>query len=175
MSTKTEKYRAICEKQENKYGNCLTIVIGKYDGRDAAFLLQNMFPITEDYLDHIHTRNGNPVSVTHSLQEEIRSNLKRVRLLISKGSKLVFPDILRLERLMKIEIKEKHYQHLKQDNGIFRKFDSVTDKATIEKIVVSTDCETIKLDNNKIGLVINKKDENILNQIESKNIRHKTL
>lgn len=52
-------FRQFMIKQIEKYGNCLTIVIGGYDGKQAAFLLQNMFPITEKYLDHIHTRNNN--------------------------------------------------------------------------------------------------------------------
>jgi hypothetical protein len=67
MSTRIEKYKAILQKQAARYGKCLTIVLGKFDGKDCAFLLQNMFPITEEYLDHIHTKNGNPVPVKYTL------------------------------------------------------------------------------------------------------------
>ena len=34
---------------------CDTIIIGKYKNREQAFLLQNMFPVTEKYIDHIDT------------------------------------------------------------------------------------------------------------------------
>ena len=104
MSSRYEKYYQIAEKQKAKYGNSLGIVLGEYDGKKAAFLVQNMFPITENYLDHIHTRNGNPVPVKHSLQEKIKSHVQKVKLLLSKGKKVVFPDIPRLEKLMIAEI-----------------------------------------------------------------------
>jgi hypothetical protein len=88
----------------DKYGNCLTIVMGEYDGKQAAFLLQNMFPITEKYLDHIHTRNNNPVPVKHSIQTEISTKMKRILQLHARGKKIVFPDISTLESLMLKEI-----------------------------------------------------------------------
>lgn len=107
-----EKVQAIHDKQQAKYGKCLTIVLGDFDGRKAAFLLQNMFPITEKYLDHVHTRNGNPVPVKHSIAQEVRTNLQQLRQLIYRGKKVVFPDVQRLENLMLTEL-----QHEKKDNS----------------------------------------------------------
>ena len=104
MSSRTEKFQAIMDKQVARYGRCLTIVIGEYDGRQAAFLIQNMFPVTEKYLDHIHTRNGNPVPVRHSIARQIRSNATRARQLVYNGKNVVFPDIRRLENLMRAEL-----------------------------------------------------------------------
>lgn len=104
MSTRVEKFKAIRDKQQAKYEKCLTIVIGEFDGRKAAFLLQNMFPITEKYLDHIHTRNGNPVPVKYIIAQEVRSNMQRLRQLINRGKKVVFPDVQRLEKLMLAEL-----------------------------------------------------------------------
>lgn len=63
LSTRYEKYQSIYNKQVKKYDECITIVLSEYDGERAAFLLQNMFPVTEKYLDHLHTRNNNPVPV----------------------------------------------------------------------------------------------------------------
>lgn len=74
--------------------------MGEYDGKQAAFLLQNIFPITEKYLDHIHTRNNNPVPVKYSIQTEISTKMKRILQLHERGKKIVFPDISRLESLM---------------------------------------------------------------------------
>ena len=97
-------FYAISNKQIEKYGNCLTIVIGEYDGKQAVFLLQNMFPITEKYLDHIHTRNNNPVPVKYSIQTEVSTKMKRILQLHARGKKIVFPDISRLECLMLGEV-----------------------------------------------------------------------
>lgn len=104
LSSRVEKFQAIYDKQIEKYGNCLTIVMGEYDGKRAAFLLQNMFPITERYLDHIHTRNNNPVPVKYSIQVEIITKMKRILRLHARGKKVIFPDISRLENLMLNEV-----------------------------------------------------------------------
>lgn len=106
MSSKIEKYELLQKKQIEKYGHCLTIVIGEYDNRKSAFLLQNMFPITKEYLDHIHTRNGNPVPVKFSLTKQVSQNMQKIKQLEARGKKVVFPNIKRLENLMLSEIKE---------------------------------------------------------------------
>ena len=77
LSSRVEKFKAIHDKQVAKYGKCLTIVLGEFDGKEAAFLLQNMFPIRDYYLDHIHTRNNNPVPVKHSIHREVTTSLKQ--------------------------------------------------------------------------------------------------
>lgn len=45
LSSRVEKFKAIHDKQVTKYRKCLTIVLGEFDGKEAAFLLQNMFLI----------------------------------------------------------------------------------------------------------------------------------
>ena len=106
LSSRVEKFKAIHDKQMAKYGKCLTIVLGEFDGKEAAFLLQNMFPIRDYYLDHIHTRNDNPVPVKHSIHREVTTRMKKIRQLHSKGKKVVFPDIDRLEQIMLAEVKD---------------------------------------------------------------------
>lgn len=107
LSSRVDKYKAIYDKQLERYGESLGIYIGSFDGNPSAFLIQNMFPITEDYLDHIHTRNGNPVPVKNNISYEVKSRIQKARQLTAKGKKVVFPDIIRLENLMLDEIKQK--------------------------------------------------------------------
>lgn len=104
LSSRVEKFKALHDKQIARYGNCLTIVLGEFDGKQAAFLLQNMFPIREYYLDHVHTRNHNPVPLKYSIRRKISTNMKQIRQLHSRGKKIVFPDITRLERIMLEEL-----------------------------------------------------------------------
>ncbi len=85
LITLVEKVPAIHDKQVKKYGRCLTIVLEEFDGREGAFLLQNILPIRAYYLDHIHTRNNNPVPVKHSIHKEASTNMKRLRQLHAKG------------------------------------------------------------------------------------------
>ena len=106
LSTKVEKYQSIYNDKVSKRGNCDTIVIGEYDGLKAAFLLQNMFPIREVYIDHVHTRNGNPVPVKEITKQEIIQKVKKLQQLLKRGIKPVFTEFSRLEQLMLSEQKE---------------------------------------------------------------------
>jgi len=106
MSTRIQKFTAHIKKDIERYGECLKIVIGEYAGTDAAFLLQNMFPILPKYIDHIHLIRENPVPVDSRLQVVINRNFRELLRLHRKGIKIVFPDIARLERLMIEESEE---------------------------------------------------------------------
>lgn len=85
----------------NARKQCKGIVLGEYDDRKAAFLIQNMFPVTEEYIDYIHTKNGNPVPVKKELQKKIRKNIKSLLTLNAKGITVTFTDITRLEEMLK--------------------------------------------------------------------------
>ncbi|MCD7959550.1 MAG: hypothetical protein LUF89_08790 [Ruminococcus sp.] len=106
LSSKVEKYQVIVKKQKSHYGKSLGIYIGSFDGRKSVFLIQNMFPITEKYLDHIHTRNGNPIPVKENVRREVESRVKRAYQLYKRGKKVVFPNIEKLEALMLAELKK---------------------------------------------------------------------
>ena len=79
-------------------------LLARYTKKDL-FTIQNMFPITDYYLDHIHTRNNNPVPVKHFIHKEVSTRMKKIRLLHSRGKKVVFSDIDRLEKIMLDELK----------------------------------------------------------------------
>jgi hypothetical protein len=100
MSSQTGKFEKFVKKDIDRYGECLKIVIGEYASVKAVFLLQNMFPILPRYIDHVHLVKNNPVPVDTRLQEKIDSNFRKLLRLHKKGFAIVFPDILRLEKLM---------------------------------------------------------------------------
>lgn len=105
MSSQIDKYKKIYDKQIEKYGKCNTVVLGKYCGNETAFLIQNMFPITNKYIDHIHTKNGNPVPVHTKIQKELNRNIEKVFQLMARGKNIVFPNVKRIEQLMLEELK----------------------------------------------------------------------
>lgn len=88
MSSKVEKYRNLQKQKIIKNGICDTIVIGKYRSRNCAFLIQNIFPITEKYIDHIDTVRNKAVSVVEGTQKEIENKVKKIFKLKSKRNKL---------------------------------------------------------------------------------------
>jgi hypothetical protein len=100
MSSRLDKYNAVIEKDIKRYGSCLKILIARYGDGQSAFLFQNMFPILPKYIDHVHTVAGIPMAVNPVVQEEIKKRFKEIRRLHTRGVKMVFPDITRLEKLM---------------------------------------------------------------------------
>lgn len=108
MSSKVDKYNKIREAKIAKYSSCDTILIKKFMGKDSVFLLQNMFPTIEKYVDHCHMVNGEETKVINQIADEIERVFNKVMKLIEKGKKVVFTDI---EKDMKIMLKE-----LKEEN-----------------------------------------------------------
>lgn len=104
QSSRVEKYRNIMKRKIEKYRKCNTIVIGNFGGKDNAFLIQNMFPIIEKYVDHEHTAGGLSVNIHNALCELIVSNAKEVLSYYNCGHNIIFPNITKIYELMKKEL-----------------------------------------------------------------------
>ena len=104
MSSQIEKFRTIVEKDTVRYGKCVKIYIGEYANKQNAFLFQNMFPILPKYISHIHTIQQNPIPASQKLQTILDRIFREVLRLHRRGSKVVFPNITRLEKLMLDEL-----------------------------------------------------------------------
>lgn len=102
ISSKVEKYKKIIQNKMKKYKKCDTIVIGNYRGREHAFLIQNMFPITEKNIDHIDTIEGKALKVPSETRRDIERKVEKVLLLKEKGINLIFPNVDKItEKLLK--------------------------------------------------------------------------
>ena len=106
MSSKVEKYRLIRNKKLEKYGRCDTILIRKFLGKESVFLIQNMFPTTEKFVDHVHIINGVEAKVINSIAAEIEITFNKLMRLIEKGKKVVFKDIEKDIAIMMEELKK---------------------------------------------------------------------
>lgn len=103
MSTRVEKYKAIIEKDTAKYGSCTKIVLAPAGGRQAAFLIQNTFPILEKYIDHPHTIQNHPLFLEPRIQALIQTNFRKALSMQKRGINVIYTDIFRLEALMLFE------------------------------------------------------------------------
>ena len=45
-------------------------MIGEIANKKSVILLQNAFPTSEKYIDHVHTVNGSPVRVADNLKNK---------------------------------------------------------------------------------------------------------
>ena len=75
------------------------------DSRESAFLIQDMFPITEEYIEREYTIAGNHLMLTSEhIAREIEQKAKKVMGMLKRGIKFTptQPDVMAiLENLKK--------------------------------------------------------------------------
>ncbi len=102
LSSRVEKYKKIISSKTKKYGKCSTIVIGIFAGKENAFLIQNAFPIRGEFVLHMHTVQGNPITVHKDLDKELQRKLREVIALHNKGYNLFYADVKKImEKMLK--------------------------------------------------------------------------
>lgn len=100
FSSQVSKFKKIYNNKIHKYGRCDTIVFGEVLGHEKAFLIQNMCPITSEYMknEYIDSNANVPVRVNGVLEKKLKEKAKKVLALQRRGSKLIFPDVLEIEK-----------------------------------------------------------------------------
>ena len=100
FSSQVSKFKNIYDSKIQKYKRCDTIVFGEVLGHEKAFLIQNMCPITSKYIknEYFDARANVPVRVNGILEKELKEKASKVLALQRKGSKLIFPNVLEIER-----------------------------------------------------------------------------
>lgn len=107
LSSRIDKYKRIMEKKEKAGKPCDILHIVKLDdSRESAFLIQDMFPITEEYIDREYTITGNHLMLTSEhTAKEIEQKARKVVGMLKRGIKFTptQPDVMSiLENLGKV-------------------------------------------------------------------------
>ena len=99
FSSQVSKFKKIYNSKLQKYKRCDTIVFGEVLGHEKVFLIQNMCPITSEYMknEYIDAKTNVPVRVNGILEKELKEKASKVLALQRKGSKLIFPNVLYIE------------------------------------------------------------------------------
>lgn len=105
ISSKIDKYRRIFNYKQNKLGRVDTIVFGKVNNDERAFLIQNMFPVTVKYIEEKYKRNNEDVEITYTLRKEIEDKANFILKLAEQGKKVVFTDIFKIKEILLEELK----------------------------------------------------------------------
>ena len=98
LSSRIDKYRDIVEKKVRAGKNCDIIHIAKLDdSRESAFLIQDMFPIKEKYIEREYTIGSNHLMLTseHTVNE-IERKARKVMSMLKRGVKFTptQPDVM---------------------------------------------------------------------------------
>lgn len=109
ISTKVDKYERIYKNKIQKQielgkaPSIDTIVFGYVANTYSTFLIQNMFPVTEEYIESQYIKNKVSITLSNKLQTEIIYKANKVLNLYKHGMKnIIFPDIDKiLDKLLK--------------------------------------------------------------------------
>ena len=106
LSSKIEKYRKIMEKREAKGKTCDILHILRLDDKsESVFLIQDMFPITEQYIEREYKIANNHLMLTSEQNVKvIERKAKKVRGMLKRRVKFMTtqPDVARmLDKLKK--------------------------------------------------------------------------
>jgi hypothetical protein len=97
ISSKYKKYKDLYDKKVEKYGRCNTIRFGVVLDTQAAFLIQNMCPITQKYILEVYVdKNNVPVQIDNRIVQDVVSNAREVLAMVERGSVLIFPDVKKI-------------------------------------------------------------------------------
>ncbi len=98
ISSKIKKFERIYSEKINKYGKCDTIDFCDILGHRKAILIQNMCPVTADYILNEYCDSADqPVQISEKIRKRIIRKAKKVLALQRKGYDLTFGDILKIE------------------------------------------------------------------------------
>lgn len=99
ISSRVEKFRSIYQRKIERYGKCDTLLFGEVLGRERAFLIQNMCPITAKYIGDQYMDAGSklPVRLDGAFERQLIQQASRVLALQRRGVNLIFPDVLKIE------------------------------------------------------------------------------
>lgn len=95
ISSRVEKYEEIYNEKIKKYPNYDGIRFGYVNGKKRAFLLQNVCPATDKYIDCEYRieRNTVPVRISDSLSKELNGIVRKIIRLHNKGVRIVLSDL----------------------------------------------------------------------------------
>lgn len=99
ISKQFEKYEAIYNNKKQKiHREPLNFVFGIVKDEHAVFLIQNMFPTTEEYIEEKYQVKKNDVTISKPLQREIVEKAENILQLETKGIHVAFSNLLEFKK-----------------------------------------------------------------------------
>ena len=102
ISTKYNKYMKIYNNKKIKSGNrpVYNFVFGNVLGKKAVFLIQNIFPTTEEYIAEKYINSNADVEIPQIVKNEIITIALRVVRLAEEGINIPFYNIIEMKKLL---------------------------------------------------------------------------
>ncbi|MCX6055092.1 MAG: hypothetical protein NTZ74_09305 [Chloroflexi bacterium] len=100
ISSKLVKYKTIFQHKMEKYRQCYTLAFGYVLGEERAFLIQNMCPATQEYIEaeYIDKAQNAPVVLDPVFEKELILIAMSAISMVRRGKLSLFTDVLEIER-----------------------------------------------------------------------------
>ena len=99
LSSRIDKYKKIMDNKKKAGKPCDIHIVKLDDDRESAFLIQDMFPITEEYIEREYTIAGNHLMLTseHTVKT-IEQKARKVMGMLKRGVKFTptQPDVMKM-------------------------------------------------------------------------------
>lgn len=100
ISSKVEKYKSIYESKKKSKKKVYNFVFGKVLGKEKTFLIQNIFPTTEKYIENKYQNKMQDVEITETLKQKIIKTSMTVISLAKKGINIPFYNIIEMKEIL---------------------------------------------------------------------------
>lgn len=99
ISSKIDKYKKIYNDKLDKHPDWNDydgLEFGYVRGREAAFLLQNICPVTSTYIveEYIDCMTNSPVSIPNDLKRKLNAKARKIIRLAKRGTKITLTDTM---------------------------------------------------------------------------------
>lgn len=99
ISKQYTKYKSIYEKKKEKiHKEPLNFVFGIVKDENAVFLIQNMFPTIENYIEEKYQVRNNDITISMPLQKEIIEKAESVLRLEEKNIHVAFSNLINFKK-----------------------------------------------------------------------------
>ena len=107
LSSEIDKYKRIYKTKLQKYRQCDTICFYKVLKDEYAFLIQNMVPVTQQYIKNNYLDSyGMQKKINKFSEKDLTTKTQKILHMIRNGSFKIFTDILRIEQELVKSIKK---------------------------------------------------------------------
>ena len=100
ISTKYEKYQKIYEYKKQKQHRVYNFVFGEVVGKKSVFLIQNIFPTTEEYILEKYVTENKDVEIALNVKNKIIAYSRQVIMKAEQGINIPFYNIIEMEKIL---------------------------------------------------------------------------
>jgi len=101
ISSNYAKYKGLHDKKVEKYKKCNTIRFGEVLGKQAAFLIQNICPVTQAYIREVYVdKNGIEIQIDGRIAQDVIANAREVLAITKRGARIIFPDVNAIHKVL---------------------------------------------------------------------------